>query len=266
MNKKIYYLILTAILSLLISYGCKRRTPPENMVYVSDGDFYMGSDDVDAEAKSLQYGNKKPLFANEGPKRKVYLKDFFIDKYEVSNKRYKKFVDVTKHEAPPYFNTANMAEIENLPVVLVSWFDAKEFCKWEGKRLPAESEWEKGARGIDGRKYPWGNEYDTAKVNGAGNHMGYMDVTSLDAGKSPYGAHHMAGNAYEWTASWYERYEGNKYEDTDYGKNFMAVRGGSWGGVGHYSLMEYLRTTYRFPVNPEEKYEDLGFRCVKDVE
>lgn len=265
MNKK-HYLILVAILSLLISYGCKRRTPPENMVYVPAGDFYMGSDDVDAEAKSLQYGNKKPLFANEGPKKKVYLKDFFIDKYEVSNKRYKKFVDVTKHEAPPYFNTANMAEIENLPVVLVSWFDAKEFCKWEGKRLPAESEWEKGARGADGRKYPWGNEYDTAKVNGAGNHMGYMDVTSLDAGKSPYGAHHMAGNAYEWTASWYERYEGNKYEDADYGRNFMAVRGGSWGGVGHYSLIEYLRTTYRFPVNPEEKYEDLGFRCVKDVE
>lgn len=252
-------------LSVLISYGCK-HSAPKDMVYIPAGEFIMGSNDVDTEAKSLQYGNKKPWFANERPERKEYLRAFFIDKYEVSNKRYKEFVDATKHGPPPYFHYTDFSTIENLPVTKVSWFDAKAFCKWEGKRLPSEAEWEKAARSTDGRKYPWGNEFDTSKVNGAGNHTGPMDVTSFEVGKSLYGAHHMAGNVYEWTESWYERYEGNEYADDDYGKNFKVVRGGSWGGLGHYSLNIYLRTTYRFPVNPEEKYEDLGFRCAKDVE
>ena len=258
------WMIVLLIVTFIFT-GCSPQ-PPKDMAYVPKGEFIMGSNDVDTEAKSLQYGNKKPWFANEGPERKISLNSFFIDKYELSIKKYKQFVDATKHEAPDYFNTIDLSKVENLPVVGVTWFDAKAYCKWEGKRLPTEAEWEKAARGTDGRKFPWGNEFDTAKVNGAGNHMGPMDVTSLDAGKSPYGLHHMSGNAYEWTASWYEKYEGNKFDDEDYGKNFMTVRGGSWGGLGHYSLNIYLRTTYRFPVPPAAKFEDLGFRCARDVE
>lgn len=263
--KKVSYIILAITLSVPVFYGCKPKVP-KDMVYVPAGEFIMGSNDVDTEAKSLQYGNKKQWFANEGPARKEYLKAFFIDTYEVTNKKYKEFADATRHEPPPYFHYTDISKIEDLPVTTVSWFDARAFCKWKGERLPTEAEWEKAARGADGRKYPWGNELDMSKVNGSSNHTGIMDVSTLEAGKSPYGAYHMAGNVYEWTESWYERYEGNKYDDEDYGKNYKVVRGGSWGGLGHYSLVIYLRTTYRFPVNPEGKYEDLGFRCVKDTE
>lgn len=251
-------------LLILIFTGCETRAP-EDMVYVPAGEFSMGSNEVDTEAKSLQYGNKIPWFANERPMRKVYLKSFFIDKYEVSNKRYRQFTDATGHEAPAYFENANFSEIENLPVTTVNWFDARAFCKWDGKRLPAEAEWEKAARGTDGRRYPWGNDFDAVRVNGSGNHEGPIDIMSLEAGKSPYGAHHMSGNVYEWTASWYDQYEGNEYDDKSYGKNYKVVRGGSWGGLGHYSLLIYLRTTYRFPVNPESRFEDLGFRCARDA-
>ena len=256
------YFIPMALFILFI--GCTPK-PPKDMIYVPSGDFLMGSDDIDTEAKSLQYGNKKPWFANEGPQRKVYLKGFFFDKYEVSNKRYKQFIDETRHEPPPHFINVDISSIENMPVVYVTWFDARSFCAWEGKRLPSEAEWEKAARGTEGRKFPWGDDYDSLKVNGSGNHGGPMDVTSLEEGKSPYGAHHMSGNVYEWTASWYEKYEGNKYDDDEYGKNFMVVRGGGWGGLGHYSLNIYLRTTYRYPIPPEGKFDDLGFRCAKDV-
>ncbi len=263
--KKSFYLFIVFL--ILGSSACsklnRRIKPPEGMVYVPAGDFYMGSNEVDTEAKSLQYGSKIPLFANERPMHKVYLPAFYIDKYEVSNNRYKRFVDATGHEPPPYFKDADFSKIGNLPVVYVSWFDARAFCKWEGKRLPTEAEWEKAARGTDGRRFPWGNEWDPKKVNGAGTHQGPMDVTSMPQGKSPYGAYNMAGNVYEWTASWYDRYEGNTFDDSEYGKNFKVVRGGSWGGVGHYSLREYLRASYRFPVNPEGKYADLGFRCAK---
>ena len=260
------FMFLFTIIALLAALftGCT-PAPPKDMAYVPGGEFYMGSDEVDTEAKSLQYGNKVPWFANERPMKKVKQKAFFIDKYEVSNMRYKQFVDARKYQPPAYFSQVNFSGIENLPVAGVSWFDAREFCKWEGKRLPAEAEWEKAARGTDGRRFPWGKDFDTTKVNGSGNHEGPMDVVSLEAGKSPYGLHHVAGNVYEWTDSWDERYEGNEYDDKDYGKNFKVVRGGSWGGLGHYSLVIYLRTTYRFPVNPEGKYEDLGFRCAKDI-
>lgn len=251
--------------AIALAGGCS-PTPPRDMAYVPKGEFIMGSNDVDTEAKSQQYGNRKPWFANEGPEHKVWLKAFVIDKYEVSIANYKHFVDATKREPPVYFKTEDLSEVGNLPIVGVSFLDAKAYCRWEGKRLPTEAEWEKAARGTDGRQFPWGNGFDSNKVNGAGNHKALMEVTSLEAGKSPYGLHHMSGNVYEWTSSWYERYEGNKFDDEDYGGDFMTVRGGSWGGVGHYSLNVYLRTTYRFPAPPTGKFEDVGFRCAKDIE
>jgi len=252
------FILLSAI--VLLS-GCK--APPKNMVKVPAGEFTMGSNEVDAEAKAVQYGSSKPWFANEHPERKVNLPEFYIDKTEVTNRQYKEFVDAAGHRPPPnWANGAYPESVADHPVVLVNWFDAADYCKWKGKRLPSEAEWEKAARGTDGRRFPWGNDFDIKKVNTLGQYGGTTPVGMFEDGKSPYGAVDMAGNAQEWTSDWYKPYPGNDFRDADYGEKFRVVRGGGWGGMGHYSLQVYVRTSFRNAAPPEGLFNDVGFRCV----
>jgi formylglycine-generating enzyme required for sulfatase activity len=252
---------LAAISAIALLAGCEK--PPEGMVKVPKGEFIMGSNEVDKEAKAVQYGDRRPWYANERPERKVDLKAFHIDATEVTNRQFQEFVKATGTAPPPHWaGGAYPQGLDEHPVVLVTWHEADSYCKWKGKRLPTEAEWEKAARGTDGRKFPWGGDFDTKKVNTLGEYGGTVPVGTLKEGVSPYGAMDMAGNAQEWTADWYQPYPGNDFNDKEYGEQSKVVRGGGWGGMGHYSLSVYVRTSFRNTANPQARYDDVGFRCV----
>ncbi|MEK7773954.1 MAG: formylglycine-generating enzyme family protein [Deltaproteobacteria bacterium] len=256
--KLLFFLIPLAVLA-----GCKPSAPKDkNMVLIPRGEFIIGSDEVDAEAKALQYGSKKPWFSNERPAHKVSLDDYYMDKTEVTNRGYKEFTDATKYKLPPNWeNGTYPVTMDEHPVTHVDWNDAAAFCKWKDKRLPTEAEWEKAARGTDGRRFPWGNEFDIKKVNTLGEYNGTTPIGSFPDGKSPYGLLDMAGNAWEWTADWYMPYPNNTFDDPDYGQVNKVIRGGAWGGIGHYSMPIFVRTSFRVVAKPTELYNDLGFRC-----
>jgi len=263
-------LFFAAILILpIVAGGCGEKTTtkngtPEGMVKVPGGEFTMGSNRVDTEAKAIQYGSRKPWFANESPERKVALKAFYIGKTEVSIDDYARFVKATSRKPPVDWLGGKAPEGKGkYPVTNVSWFDASAYCKWSGGRLPTEEEWEKAARGTDGRLFPWGNEFDLKKVNTLGEYDGITPVGKFPEGASPYGALDMAGNVQEWTADWYRQYPGNNFEDKDYGEKFKVVRGGGWGGMGHYTMQVYVTTPFRSIAPPDGAYNDVGFRCVR---
>jgi formylglycine-generating enzyme required for sulfatase activity/uncharacterized caspase-like protein len=217
------------------------------MVLVPAGEFTMGSNDRD----------------DEKPPHRVHLDAYWIDKYETTNALYRRFVDATTRSAPSYWTDAGWNGTSQ-PVAGVSWVDADAYCKWAGKRLPTEVEWEKAARGTDGRKYPWGEQWDSSKAN-AENRLGKTaPVGSYPSGVSPYGVHDMAGNAWEWVADWYD---GNYYkqspERNPQGPSSGAsrvLRGGSWS-----SLPYYARTAFRGYDTPGNRGNGVGFRCARGL-
>lgn len=238
------------------------------MVLVPAGKFIMGTDDVDASGKSQEFGFNEPLYLNEQPRREIDLPAFYIDKFEVTSGQ---FVDYLR--ALGKYSEQDIASLverlqlqeENLPVRNITWHKADEYCRFVGKRLPTEAEWEKAARGTDGREYPWGNDWNPEFVNKGQGESDVMPVGSIEKGKSPYGAYEMAGNVMEWTADWYEAYPGAEYKSPNYGNKRKVARGGSWGGVGHYVIPHYFRVAYRFNFSPDQAFNDVGFRCAKDV-
>lgn len=249
-------LILAATALLACRTQAKPPEPPQTrdgapMVRVPAGEFLMGAASLD----------------NDGPDHKIKLSEFWIDTYEVTNARYAQCVDA-EICTPPARTTSNTrssyygdTRFENFPVVSVSWYDADNFCRWTGKRLPTEAQWEKAARGTDGRFYPWGNKFEPERVNSTLN--GLLDtvvVGSYPDGVSPYGAYEMSGNVWEWVNDWYdERYYSNSPTENPPGPDLgreKIVRG---GGYGVYDAV--MRTTYRRPVLPEREFAFIGFRC-----
>jgi len=228
------------------------------MILIPAGKFIMGSND----------GNY-----DESPKREVYIDAFYIDKYPVTNAEYKKFIDETGYKAPYLgYSWSQKYDWQNgmypegkgdCPVVLVSWDDAVAYCKWAGKRLPTEAEWEKAARGTDGRVWPWGNEWDPEKLAcwGVGD---IQPVGKYKGGKSPYGCFDMAGNVWEWTADWYN----DKYYQVAPAKNPQGpeeglervLKGGAW----IHSRFS-VRCAMRFHKPPAYCDNYIGFRCAKSV-
>lgn len=239
---------------------------PDGMVFIPDGSFIMGSSEKDGRI-GFDIG------VDELPRHEVYLKGFFIDKYEVTTSRYKKFLDATGHSPPydprfpdiyPWRDEGSVPEeLADHPVIYVNWYDADAYCRWTGKRLPTEEEWEKAARGIDARMWPWGNKYDKNKANVEDiNAGGTLPVGSFSDGVSPYGVYNMAGNVVEWTASWYKAYPGSKLKRRTFGKKFKVIRGGGWLLPGN----PYSRTTNRsYASLPKKRHRSIGFRCAKDV-
>jgi len=244
---------------------------PSEMVRIPAGNFIQGSTDQqvkDIYDVCMWYDNYdqcwRAAFEDELPQRRVYVDEFYIDKYEVTNAQYSECVKAGVCALPSpmssntrilYFDNPDYADY---PVIYVTWYDADEYCQWAKKRLPSEAEWEKAARGEDGRLWPWGNSYssilDRANIRpGEAIPAPTPSSFSIDTkpvgrypgGTSPYGAMDMIGNVYEWVDAWYD-------------KDHKVVRGGSWNcSIG------LARTANRGPAPPSKRYFDIGFRCAR---
>jgi iron(II)-dependent oxidoreductase len=226
------------------------------MVYIPAGSFLMGS----AQHQGL---GMVEAGVDEFPQREVSLKAYWIDQYEVTVEQYKAFVEATDHRTPPIWaDTAYSAPSASHPVIDVSWFDAEAFCRWSGKRLPTEAEWEKAARGTDGRIWPWGNQFDATRTNTLDSRKGWtVPVGSLEGDLSPYGVHDMAGNAMEWTASWYQPYPGNTLQRVAFGEKYRVLKGGAW----NTPALPFSRAANRHAVAPKWDHPNHGFRCAKNA-
>ncbi|MFH1287079.1 MAG: formylglycine-generating enzyme family protein [bacterium] len=209
------------------------------MVLIPAGEFIMGCNDENSD---------------ESPERKVNLKAFYIDKYEVSNRSYHKFVRATGYPAPKFWNSRKYKNFNksDRPVVGISWEDAFNYALWAGKRLPTEAEWEKACRGDSGFLYPWGNKKPDKSL---GNFCsdGPMKVKSFPESVSPYGVHNMLGNVWEWCSDWYD--ESGKITGC------KVVRGGSF-----LCSLDFLRATLRGYADLKDKIIYCGFRCAKDAQ
>jgi formylglycine-generating enzyme required for sulfatase activity len=226
------------------------RSPIDNMilVYVPAGEFKMG-DEVGSE--------------DELPAHVVNLKAFWIDQTEVTNAMYAACI-AAEGCSPLAGSSADLSANPDFPVQGAAWQEATAYCAWAGRRLPTEAEWEKAARGTDGRLFPWGDEAPTENLtNFAQLHAGIVAVGSFPAGASPYGALDMAGNVYEWVVDWYgEDYYANSPAENPTGPESgiqRVLRGGAWN-----SRADNLRSANRFWGFPGRNDFD-GFRCAMDA-
>ncbi len=263
------FLFIIITLSLLNS-ACFRRTP-DGMVPIPAGEFMMGTDAVDEANLAAEHGIVKPWFVDEGPAHKVYVPFYYIDRNEVSNGEYAEFIQAANRPAPPYWENGVYAEGTGThPVVMVQWTEAQDYCRSKGGRLPSEAEWEKAARGIDGRTYPWGDVFDLKKGNIGGAVGNLKPVGSYTSGESPFGVLDMVGNVWEWTSNWYQPYPGSSYRSDKFGQRLKVIRGNSWSSIGHFHpdihtqvLKYHSTTTFRLFAPPEATISDVGFRCIK---
>ena len=238
------------------------------MVLIPAGEFIMGTDRTDPENTHLKIGTVKPLYLDQHPERKVHLDAFYIDQYEVTNREYQKFIDATQfHELPGHWEDGKFPEGKDRhPVTNVTWREALTYALWAGKRLPTEEQWEKAARGTDGRLFPWGNDYKKGWANvGVDGAKAPVKGGSFPKDVSPYNVYDMAGNTMEWTLSWYRAYPGNDYRFKKFGRQFKVLRGNGFQKGGHYFLEAYRFIFYRTEANPDEYFENVGFRCVTPV-
>jgi len=216
------------------------------MSYVPAGDFSMGTNTG---------------FDYEYPEHSVYLDGFYIDKYEVTNAQYKRFIDYTGRKAPEHWkNNACPQGAEYEPVTNVSCVDALEYAKWAGKRLPTEEEWEKAARYTDARTFPWGNEWKKGFAN-VRPMLGFgspKQVGSYPDGKSKYEVFDLCGNVWEWTDSNFMPYKGNTEPNDNFGEKNKVIRGGSYRHaetMGQCSRRDFMALN--------KTRTDVGFRCAR---
>jgi formylglycine-generating enzyme required for sulfatase activity len=217
------------------------------MIYIQAGSFTMGDNQSQTD---------------EFPAHLVELDDYYIDQFEVTNSRYKACVDAGRCLLPErtrskthnsYFGSP---QYDKFPVIYVTWEMAQTYCQWRGKRLPTEAEWERSARGTDGRLYPWGADRDCKYANTCGSDD-TSPVGSFSIGASPEGLLDMAGNVWEWVEDWYEAYPGGDINaSNDFGQNSRVRRGGSWS-----SSIDGVRTTIRGKNRPTVSDNITGFRC-----
>lgn len=231
---------------------------PNEMIRIPAGAFIMGSDN---------------RLSDEGPQHTATTGNYLIDKYEVTNLQYKKYIDEAGRRAPKNFNRREVPQGKaDHPVTFVSWFDAKRYCEWAGKRLPTEQEWEKAARGTDGRIFPWGNlfaiemantpvRWDELKQEGDTSPVG-----AFKRGVSPFGLYDTSGNVWEWVDAWYKAHPGNNKPSENFGELYRVLKGGSWWDCSFYKCGISAPVFNRSFFNPRVKNSSFGFRCAKDAE
>ena len=245
----------------------------DEMVKIPAGSFLMGSD------KKLD----RNAYQAELPQRNLHLDDYEIDKFEVTTVQYLKYV--LAKDLPPLidwqYDGGNFQEaMASHPVMHVSWADADAYCKWAGKRLPTEAEWEKAARGVDGRIYPWGNQpaglsranFGRTGLSGPVRdrperlllYPPIISVNKYDNAVGPYGTFQMAGNVAEWVADWYDK----EYYKTAPDRNPKGPEKGtqkSFRGGGWIDSTPTVRGAQRNGTEPNTKMNWMGFRCARDV-
>ena len=222
------------------------KNPDDNMAFIPEGFFIMGSGTAEE---------------NANPEHRVYLKDYYIDRYPVTNSQYKNFTDITGYKSEGNWQEYFTEGKELYPVVGVSWNDAMTYASRLGKSLPTEAEWEKAGRGENGQIYPGGNKWRPETLNSLeGEYNRITEVNNYYAGKSPYGVMDMAGNVWEWTGDKYLAYpyKGPCPPDSN---SPAAIRGGDY-----MTEMEGKGVTVRKGCLPAEYKETLGFRCVRRVD
>lgn len=263
------------------------------MVFVPAGPFVMGRTQAEALEEQRRYGGLLAYYTSATPRRVLDLPAFWIDRTEVTNATYRVFVSASGHTPPdeehvwaaPYrwVGGAPPAGLDDHPVTLVSFDDARDYCRWRGMDLPSEEQWEKAARGSDGRTYPWGERYSTALVACAGrrsewpldrieawtvwwrnvyrgrmrgSQVGTFPVGRFPGGASPYGALDMAGNVFEWVDAWFDAYPGATASHPEFGRGYRVVRGGDW-----YLDRIYHAAAARLRAPPDHRVPTIGFRC-----
>jgi len=255
------------LLASLVVWGSNADAPPREkinskdgtrLVLIPAGEFIMGSS-----------GNEGRT--NEHPRHKVYLDAYYISRYEVTNGQFGKFVNGANYKADGEWKQYTGPGKERNAVVNVTWHDAVAYCRWAGLRLPTEAEWEKAARGTDGRVYPWGNQWDPSRCSWDRNSKvtkgqnlsqgeGMVPVGSFPTGTSPYGIQDMAGSVWELCADWYDEfYYGSKPWRNPQGPQCgtrRVSRGGSYANQDPF----YLRCAVRSYPTPDEPNTAHGFR------
>lgn len=255
------------------------------LVWIPGGEFFMGTDAGDIPrllefAQSWDKNVNADSFRNQSPRHKVMVGGFWIYKYEVTNEQLDRFVKATGYqpqygkEGREYWDKFTEGGKANHPAVCVSWNDAMAYCKWAGGRLPTEAEWEYAARGADGRRFPWGNDWSHHNCNYADKNTPFphsdktaddgfqytAPVGSFPQGASPFGAMDMAGNVWEWCSSLYQPYP---YNATDGRENLSGTKGDRVlrGGAWYYRPSD-CDAAYRFWLSPDFKHYGIGVRCV----
>lgn len=214
--------------------------PPQGMVYVPGGDFLIGS---------------RVFIMEDGPVTKARTPSFFIDRCEVTNREFERFVQASGYRWQGNWIIYNRMDRRDNPVAGVTWQDAAAYAKWAGKRLPTRLEWEKAARGRVGRIYPWGNQWDARRARVFADDS--QPVGLLKAGSSPYGMLNAADNVTEWTADSETLFYGQEEQD---GSECKVVKGGCWAFTPREA-----RCSFRYLLEPEAATHVVGFRCVKDI-
>lgn len=233
-----------------IDYGLMRDS--SEMRTIPSGEIEIGSSASDPMAEE-----------DEIPRTRVWIDEFAIDIHEVTNNQYKKFVQQTGYKIEPQFWNDERFNQDDQPVVGISWLDALAYAAWVGKRLPTEAEWEKAAKGPNGFRYPWGNDFNPVCVANSMNSRQSQKVRNVPSGMNAYGLYDMAGNVWEWCIDWYDgdirkHMSGQRNPQGPNEGSQRVIRGGSW-----QSTEEELRCANRLALEPETRLSTVGFRCAR---
>ena len=243
----------------------------------------MGSDEREVAlalawcgAEPYAEGCREEIFGTEYPPHEVTLSAYWIDRREVTVAGHRRCVQAGACSAPPFAAGGDRFARSTYPVTLVSWFDANAYCAWTGGRLPTEAEWERAARGLTGRRFPWGMAWNPfianhgkLAVNDLDERDGFLElapVGSFPEGRTPDGIDDMAGNVSEWVADWYAPEYPSKSDVNPRGPesgDLRVVRGGAFGG-GREGARPFLRSAARAMDLPTQRHAHRGFRCVAD--
>jgi len=249
------------------------RSLEGEMIYIPSGHFIFGTNKKDESSEALSMGIPKPWYADETPKQKIFLKGFYIDRFEVTNERYKKYIDALGAVPPGNWKDNNYpAGKDKEPVTWATWFDAANFCQWAEKKLPTEKQWERAAKGTQGNEYPWGNEFHPDMANlskRAGSKNKPVAVGSFPKSASKEGIHDLVGNVWEWVEDDYKPYKGSTHKNAYYDSGYKIIRGHSASDIGHFpmyanAIKMFARSGYRQFANPDEPGPDVGFRCASE--